>query len=82
MLSRKGIENQLFTWDGWDEAASDAQDSIYYGVQLTSPVGEFPAGHRFSFCNFMPSECLVEFFDNKEDENGHVFRLKLSVEKV
>jgi len=77
-----GIESQLFTWGQWDEASSDAQDAIFYRVKLTVPIGEFEAGHEFSFCNFMLSESLVEFFDNKEDKNGHVFRLKLSAEKV
>jgi hypothetical protein len=73
------MENQLFTWDGWDDAGvSDVQ---FYDVTLIVPVGEFPIGTKFPTAFWMGSQSLLSLIDSEEKE--HLYEIKAFVgEKI
>lgn len=76
MDTRKSIEQQLFTWEQWNEGA-DTADTVFYDVTLAVPVGDFPAGTKFTNAYFAGSGSFVVFLDEKHQE--HVFELNVSV---
>jgi len=41
----KGIEDQLFEWDGWQD--DDTAAFTFYKVKLKVPMGKFPVGSEF-----------------------------------
>lgn len=75
-MERKSLEQQLFTWDQWNEGA-DANDAIFYDVTLAVAIGDFPVGTKFKNAYFATSGSFVVFLD--EQNNEHVFELNVSV---
>ena len=69
------IENQLFTWKGWDE--HDTLDLQFYDVTLKVDIGEFKAGSNFETVAFLLSSSRLVLYDDLGGE--HVFPLVLTV---
>lgn len=79
----KGIEQQLFSWEGWDQ--SDTASFMFYKVKLRVPLGEHPVGAEFdsAYVSFDTSEMALYVADGPM-VNGHghikeVFRGRLSL---
>lgn len=77
------FENQLFTWEGWDE--QDTMAFTFYNVCLVRDVGSFPAGTTFPFVYVSYETSVVEFSVHDEEREGYLkpvltCRLKLAVE--
>lgn len=85
MNTGKTIENQLFSWEGWDEVEIGV--FIFTKVILKRLIGRgydtpcFEIGHHFSHAVFDTQNSTVTFFDNETDEKGHKFELLISIGK-
>lgn len=75
-MERKSLEQQLFTWEQWNEGA-DTADTVFYNVTLTVQVGDFPVGTKFQNAYFAGSGSFVVFLDEQKQE--HVYELNVSV---
>lgn len=75
-MERKSLEQQLFTWEQWNEGA-DTNDAVFYDVTLAVAIGDFPVGTKFQNAYFAASNSFVVFLD--ADKNEHVFELNLAV---
>lgn len=80
----KGLERQIFDWEGWDQF--DTTGLNFYNVTLKVPVGEFPAGTKFSSADVDFGRSVMSLYveDGPRDERGHgmlkeVFRGKLTM---
>lgn len=74
-MDRMGLEDQLFTWDGWD--INDPMALQFYNVELKVPIGEFPVGHKFPVAFLNGDHSFVSFMD--ENDQAHDFELILTV---
>lgn len=78
MEEQFGLEDSIFTWDGWDDGG--IMNPIFYKVVLKVPVGEFPVGHQFPCACINGDKSSISFIDDAEVE--HLFELKLSIGKL
>ena len=76
MEQRKSLEQQLFTWEQWNEGA-EVTDTVFYDCTLTVQVGDFPAGTKFPTAYLAGSGSFVVFQDEAKQE--HIFDLTLTV---
>lgn len=74
-FKRVGLEEQIFTWDGWDD--NGPMMPQFYKVELLVQVGEFPPGTKFPVAFFNGDSSTISFMDEKDEE--HIFELKVSV---
>lgn len=72
---REPLENQIFSWEGWDDEGPMAMQ--FSDVELKVQVGDFPAGTKFPHAFLLGESSILAFYD--EDGNEHAFDLKLSV---
>jgi hypothetical protein len=71
----ESLENGLFTWESW---AEEGPFSMQFGtVELTVPVGEFPAGTKFPNAIIRGDLSMLILVDDKQE--GHAFSLALTV---
>ena len=71
----ESLENNLFTWESW---AEEGPFSMQCGtVELTVPVGDFPAGTKFPNAIIRGDLSMLILVDDKQE--GHAFSLALSV---
>jgi hypothetical protein len=69
------LDSQLFTWEDWD---SEGPMSMQFSnVELKVPVGEFPAGTKFSHAFLLGEASVLVLVDEQGEEHG--FHLNLSV---
>lgn len=74
-FKRINLENQIFTWDGWDD--NGVMSPVFYKVELLVQVGEFPPGTKFSVAFFNGDSSTLSFMDENEVE--HIFEMHLSL---
>lgn len=74
-MDRSTMENQLFTWDGWDD--NGPGDMSFSDVELKVPVGDFPAGTKFPVAVWMGSASLLLLID--ENQKEFAYELNISV---
>jgi hypothetical protein len=72
-----GLENQLFTWDGWDD--NGIMCPQFYKVELLTPVGEFPVGHKVPVAFFNGDDSTITFSD--ENDTHHTYQMNLTIGK-
>lgn len=75
MNDRTSLENQIFTWENWSEEGPMSMQ--FANVELTVPVGDFPAGTKFPFAFILGDDSLLVLVDDQDQE--HTFDLKVSV---
>lgn len=78
LKDRISLENQLFEWKDWDQ--HDTAAFQFYDIVLKVPVGEFPAGHKFSTAFIDAEQSIIAFVDETE-ENEYVYELSYSIGK-
>jgi hypothetical protein len=71
-----GIENQLFTWEKWEEV--ETMSLQFYEVVLKVQIGEFPVGTAFGCAVFDCNANLLQLFDEKK-RTCYEFPLVVSV---
>lgn len=69
----KSLENQLFTWEGWD---GDQEMMIFYGATLVVPIGVHPVGTRFDHATILYERSLLQL---QRGDEIHEYGLKLEV---
>lgn len=74
-FKRQHLENQLFTYDGWDD--NGVLSPQFYKVELLVQVGEFPVGTKFPVAFFNGESSTLSFMDENDVE--HIFEMKLSL---
>jgi hypothetical protein len=74
-MDHKSLEQQIFTWDSWSN--DDVFAMTFYDVELTVPVGEFPAGTKFDWAGVDGQSSTLTLVDDQD--NRHTFSLSLSV---
>ncbi len=74
-FKRIGLEEQIFTWDGWDD--NGPMMPQFYKVELLVQVGEFPPGTKFPVAFFNGDSSTLSFMDESNVE--HIFEMKLSL---
>jgi len=74
-FKRIGLEEQIFTWDGWDD--NGPMMPQFYKVELLVQVGEFPPGTKFPVAFFNGDSSTLSFTDESNVE--HIFEMKLSL---
>lgn len=74
-MERKTLEQQLFTWEGWDEGVNTG-DLQFMNVELVTQVGEFPAGTKFPRAYFAETGSFIVFIDEKQQD--HIYDLTLT----
>lgn len=72
-----GLEDQLFTWDGWDDNGPMALQ--FYKVELKVPIGEFPVGTKFPVAFFNGDHSILSLMDENDVE--HAYELLVSTGK-
>lgn len=74
---RAGLEENLFTWDGWDQ--QDTACFSFYNCKLKHQIADIPAGTEATaiFVDFAHSYMQIEFDDS--GDNYRVFALGMSV---
>ena len=74
------MEQQLFTWDGWDQ--HDFATFSYCEVETIVDLPGIPCGSKFDGANVCYHKGVLEFWnDNTTGEVLHKFKLKLQVEE-
>ena len=71
-----GIENQLFTWESWDEVGTMSLQ--FCDVQLKVQIGDFPIGTKFDCAVFDSESEVLQLFDDKT-KTRYEFPLMVSV---
>jgi len=49
-MDSTSLEQQLFDWDGWDQA--DTAAFMFYNVKLKVDIGDFQSGTKFEWVLF------------------------------
>ena len=70
------LEQQLFSWDNWDEAGP--MNVQFIDVVLRVPCGEFPIGEKFETAFFEGEISRLTLYRNGE---SYEFSLVLSIGK-
>lgn len=74
-VMRPNLHEQFFQYK-YQEACSGDYSVMYYGVTLTTQVGQFPAGSRFPGAELNPyKKLLILIADNK----SYYFELQVAV---
>lgn len=76
MSNPVSFENQIFTWENWDEGAGP-MSLQFYNVELVVPVGEFPVGTKFPNAFILGDLSILALTDDQGVE--HAFALALNV---
>lgn len=78
MEKRYGLEDSLFSWDGWDD--NGIMSPQFYKVELKVPIGPFPVGKQFAVAVLDGDKSLLTFIE--EDETSHTFEVALSMGRL
>ncbi len=70
------LEQQLFTWDGWD---GDEDTKIFYKCHLVRDIGTFKKGTLIHSIAIVETESKMEFYEEGGAEVLATFDLVLSV---
>lgn len=74
-MKHQSIENQLFTWDGWD--GQDTMVFSFYKVVLVRDIGPFKKGDKFTLANMDYEKSIMELYKDDEYMDVHVFNLMI-----
>jgi hypothetical protein len=75
------IEQQLFTWKGWDEHGPACFD--FDQITLVVPIGPYPAGTELAMAQWDGERSILELYASAEDEKpSYRCKLKVTVEDL
>jgi hypothetical protein len=74
-MDRTPLENQIFSWDNWNETGPMSMQ--FMNVELKVRIGEFAAGTKFPFAFILGESSLLLLIDEKNEQ--HYFALNLTV---
>ncbi len=79
------MEEQFFTWDDYEELDNEHNNTRYDNCVLTSKLGKFKKGTKFSMIFLLLDEAEMSLYQEDDDGNdkqvGH-FSLKLKVTEI
>ena len=70
-VQENGIQDQLFTWDGFEEDETFT-DMIYFDCVLKQPLGNLPAGTRVDLIELELSTASIRVFNTRKKRGGKV----------
>lgn len=73
-----GLENQLFSWTGWDPM--DAASYNFYECTLKHDIGNFKAGDKISSIFFSVESSIMEFYNEEGTEVIGKFKLTIDAQ--